>query len=150
MLLSNRDGNSLIMFDFRADNDTISALINYQCIVYGACLLCSQISVIIHTINTFNTAQSIKTKMATWKQRFNLNSGRIRSQNCRHQNYMVVTLCAVSIWAHVTWDTKYWKLKWIHKYFQILGHCPVYVSHKCISWNKDVDLISWYIEIHGW
>ena len=109
-----------------------------------ACLLCSQISVIIHTINTFYTAQSIKTKIATWKH-FNLNSSRIRSQNCRHQNYMVVTVCAVWIWAHVTWDTKYWKLKWIHKYFQILGHCPVYVSHKCISWNKDVELISWYM-----
>ena len=30
LLLCNRDGNSLIMFDIRADNDTMSALINYQ------------------------------------------------------------------------------------------------------------------------
>ena len=46
VLLSDRDGNSLIMFDFRADNDTISALINYpQCMVSCACLHCALKSV---------------------------------------------------------------------------------------------------------
>ena len=44
VLLSKRDGNSLIMFDFRADNDTISALINYPQSVWCLVPVCTALS----------------------------------------------------------------------------------------------------------
>ena len=142
LLLCNRDGNSLIMSDIRADNDTTSALINYQQgLVSCARLFSNQCN---HPHYQHRTKQQDENNIHLKTFQFKVRRDKIylRIADIKITWSWRFVLNEYERTSH-EWDIKYWKLKCSHRYCQkILGFCHVCVSHKWDSWNKDIEMIS--------